>query len=114
MRISDWSSDVCSSDLRMSSRAIRACISLSCASATAHGVDHPREALWLRLGGICMLVHAVMVIFIANLVPARSGRVVAALFLIGSAVFAGPLAARPLGGERTSAGEGQRVRGGVK
>src|SRR3546814_16518771 len=67
-----------------------------CAFA-AHGVDHPREALWLRLGGICMLVNAVMVIFTAPLVPARSGRVVAALFLIGSAVFADTLAAMTLG-----------------
>src|SRR3546814_12800441 len=44
-----------------------------------------------------MLVHAVMVIFIANLVPARRGRVVAEPFLIGSAVFAGTLAAMTLG-----------------
>src|SRR3546814_4234489 len=63
--------------------AIWGALGLMLCAFAAHGVDHPREALWLRLGGICMLVHAVMVIFIANLVPARSGRVVAALFLIG-------------------------------
>src|SRR3546814_2585087 len=49
--------------------AIWGALGLILCAFAAHGVDHPREALWLRLGGICMLVHAVMVIFIANLVP---------------------------------------------
>lgn len=80
--------------------AIWGALGLILCAFAAHGVDHPREALWLRLGGICMLVHAVMVILIANLVPTRSGRVVAGLFLIGSAVFAGTLAAMTLGAPR--------------
>lgn len=69
---------------------------LFCAFA-AHGVDDPTRAIWLRLGGFCMLVHAVMAITTLNLVGIRGVRLVAILFLVGSGIFAGTLAAMTFG-----------------
>ena len=38
--------------------AIWGALGLILCAFAAHGVDHPREALWLRLGGICRLCAA--------------------------------------------------------
>src|SRR3546814_4410131 len=69
MRISDWSSDVCSSDLRWDERtrvmamgafaAISAAMAVAAGAFGAHGASGPQEAEWLRTGGVYQLVHAV-------------------------------------------------------
>src|SRR3546814_5182336 len=92
MRISDWSSDVCSSDLRWDERtrvmamgafaAISAAMAVAAGAFGAHGASGPQEAEWLRTGGVYQLVHAVAALAIMGF-----ARGPAIMLLAGAAIF---------------------------
>ena len=72
---------------------------LLCAFAS-HGVDDPQHGLWLRIGGFCLLMHAIVAINALALIHDELGRVVAALFLLGCTIFTGMLTIIVFGGPR--------------
>lgn len=72
---------------------------LLCAFAS-HGAESVEYALWLRLGGFALILHAMVALLALGLVPNGWGRLSAGLFIVGGLVFALSLAAMTQGAPR--------------
>lgn len=72
---------------------------LLCAFAS-HGAETAEYALWLRLGGFGLILHAMAALLALGLVPNGWGRLSAGLLIVGGLVFGLSLAAMAQGAPR--------------
>lgn len=79
----------------MVAAALSAALAVAAGAFGAHGAASMEAALWLRIGGLYQLIHAVAAVALASRHPKS-----AVVMLVGAAVFALTLYAMALGAPR--------------